>query len=313
MTVIPLAPPRARCPARADLTTSTRTAPPHSTGSARRASRCPPRGAPRTSPTARSMSALSTAKDYLVRSSLDPDVLTGRTRSAAVRDLLDPEQLDQFDQQPRPARPPTAATRATGWLVRFDPATRRSWPTPRSGSRARCRPPRPTRPTPRGHRRPHLRLRAAGTGPAAATHGGRRCSPSGASCTSASTATTCGAPGRAGRLPTSRPGRSPAPRTPASDCGRCWPAVGRSRTARPYEPRATDRVVRPLAPARRPSCRTLAASARAATRPAGRAGRAVRPVAGSSVGSRRSAFVRPRASDGPSPPALGAASVGPCS
>ncbi|MEI5103317.1 hypothetical protein RB200_38315 [Streptomyces sp. PmtG] len=65
------------------------------------------------------LSALSTAKDYLVESSLDPDVLTGRAvRSARV--LLDPAQLDQFD---RSFRHPAADGRhaPTGWLVRFDP------------------------------------------------------------------------------------------------------------------------------------------------------------------------------------------------
>ncbi|MFE6164951.1 hypothetical protein ACFQ7F_39255 [Streptomyces sp. NPDC056486] len=65
------------------------------------------------------MSALTTAKDYLVESSLDPDVLTGGTvRSARI--LLDPQQLDQFDES---FAHPTADGRhaPTGWLVRFDP------------------------------------------------------------------------------------------------------------------------------------------------------------------------------------------------
>ncbi|GAA1429638.1 hypothetical protein GCM10009601_45460 [Streptomyces thermospinosisporus] len=66
------------------------------------------------------VSALTTAKDYIVRSSLDPEVLTGRaTRS--VRVLLDPDQLDQFDRSiTRPAADGRHAL--TGWLVRFDPA-----------------------------------------------------------------------------------------------------------------------------------------------------------------------------------------------
>ncbi|WP_309061544.1 hypothetical protein [Streptomyces sp.] len=66
------------------------------------------------------MNALITAKDYIVRSSLDPEVLTGgETRS--VRVLLDPEQLDQFDQSF--ARPTADGRHApTGWLVRFDPS-----------------------------------------------------------------------------------------------------------------------------------------------------------------------------------------------
>lgn len=66
------------------------------------------------------MSALTTAKDYLVASSLDPKVLTGET-VRPVRILLDPDQLVQFD---RSVDQPAADGRhaATGWLVRFDPA-----------------------------------------------------------------------------------------------------------------------------------------------------------------------------------------------
>jgi hypothetical protein len=66
------------------------------------------------------VSALTTAKDYIVRSALDPDVLTGR-EVRAVRVLLDPDQLDQFDQSF--ARPTADGRHApTGWLVRFDPS-----------------------------------------------------------------------------------------------------------------------------------------------------------------------------------------------
>ncbi|MFE3560005.1 hypothetical protein ACFXKW_34880 [Streptomyces sp. NPDC059193] len=67
------------------------------------------------------VTALSIAKDYLVQSSLDPDVLAG-TASRPVRVLLDPDQLDQFD---RSITSPSGDGRhaATGWLVRFDPAT----------------------------------------------------------------------------------------------------------------------------------------------------------------------------------------------
>ncbi|MDH6623348.1 hypothetical protein M2271_001135 [Streptomyces sp. LBL] len=62
--------------------------------------------------------ALTTAKDYLVRSSLDPDVLTGE-QVRPVRVLLDTHQLDQFDQSF--AQPVADGRRApTGWLVRFD-------------------------------------------------------------------------------------------------------------------------------------------------------------------------------------------------
>jgi hypothetical protein len=64
------------------------------------------------------VTALSTAKDYLVESSLNPDVLSGRA-VGSVRLLLDPQQLDQFD---RSMDHPTADGRhaPTGWLIRFD-------------------------------------------------------------------------------------------------------------------------------------------------------------------------------------------------
>jgi hypothetical protein len=64
------------------------------------------------------VAALTTAKDYLVRSSLDPDVLNSQDVRAA-RVLLDGSQLDQFDQS---FEHPTADGRhqPTGWLVRFD-------------------------------------------------------------------------------------------------------------------------------------------------------------------------------------------------
>lgn len=64
--------------------------------------------------------ALTTVKDYLVASSLDPDVLTG----GAIRPvelLLDPAQMSQFDRSM--SRPDDDGQHAaTGWLVRFDPA-----------------------------------------------------------------------------------------------------------------------------------------------------------------------------------------------
>ncbi|MFE5773670.1 hypothetical protein ACFQ7O_35550 [Streptomyces sp. NPDC056485] len=67
------------------------------------------------------VTALSIAKDYLVQSSLDPDVLAGAA-TRPVRVLLDPDQLDQFD---RSMTSPSGDGRhaATGWLVRFDPGT----------------------------------------------------------------------------------------------------------------------------------------------------------------------------------------------
>lgn len=65
--------------------------------------------------------ALTTAKEYLVESSLDPDVLTGGA-VRPVRILVAPQQLDQFDES---FDHPVADGRhaATGWLVRFDPAS----------------------------------------------------------------------------------------------------------------------------------------------------------------------------------------------
>ncbi|MET9855991.1 hypothetical protein ABZY57_23975 [Streptomyces sp. NPDC006450] len=65
--------------------------------------------------------ALTIAKDYLVQSSLDPDVLSGEA-SRPVRVLLDPDQLTQFDQSML-APAGNGRHAATGWLVRFDPAT----------------------------------------------------------------------------------------------------------------------------------------------------------------------------------------------
>ncbi|MGW3492297.1 SCO2583 family membrane protein [Streptomyces sp. NPDC001020] len=66
------------------------------------------------------VAALTTAKEYLVESSLDPAVLTGGA-NRPVRLLLAPEQLAQFDQS---FAHPAADGRhtPTGWLVRFDPA-----------------------------------------------------------------------------------------------------------------------------------------------------------------------------------------------
>lgn len=66
------------------------------------------------------VAALTTAKDYIVRSSLYPEVITGR-QVRPVRVLLDTDQLDQFDQSfDHPAADGRHAP--TGWLVRFDPA-----------------------------------------------------------------------------------------------------------------------------------------------------------------------------------------------
>ncbi|NDK26249.1 hypothetical protein FSY75_17655 [Streptomyces sp. TR1341] len=66
------------------------------------------------------MTALTTAKDYIVRSALYPEVLTGHETSPA-RALVDSDQLAQFDQSfDRPAADGRHAP--TGWVVRLDPA-----------------------------------------------------------------------------------------------------------------------------------------------------------------------------------------------
>lgn len=66
------------------------------------------------------VAALTTAKDYLVASSLDPEVLTGQS-VRPVRLLLDPDQTAQFDRSvASPANDGLHA--ALGWLVRFDAA-----------------------------------------------------------------------------------------------------------------------------------------------------------------------------------------------
>ncbi|MGV9698441.1 SCO2583 family membrane protein [Streptomyces sp. NPDC003470] len=66
------------------------------------------------------LNALATAKNYVVASALDPEVLGGGgVRS--VRVLLDPDQLGQFDESfSHPAADGRYAP--TGWLVRFDPS-----------------------------------------------------------------------------------------------------------------------------------------------------------------------------------------------
>ncbi|MEU2717155.1 hypothetical protein [Streptomyces sp. NPDC007205] len=69
------------------------------------------------------VTALTTAKDYIVRSSLYPEVLTGRDVHP-VRSLIDADQLDQFDQS---FDHPSADGRhaPTGWLIRLDPSRAR--------------------------------------------------------------------------------------------------------------------------------------------------------------------------------------------
>ncbi|MFF7436876.1 hypothetical protein [Streptomyces sp. NPDC008122] len=65
------------------------------------------------------VTGLSIAKEYLVASGLEPDVLSGATVRPA-RLLLDPDQLEQFDRSVEsPADDGRHALAA--WLIRFDP------------------------------------------------------------------------------------------------------------------------------------------------------------------------------------------------
>ncbi|GAB2832637.1 SCO2583 family membrane protein [Streptomyces daliensis] len=66
------------------------------------------------------LAALTLAKEYVVESSLDPDVLTGgAVRSTRI--MLDPGQHEQFDQSLENPRS-DGRHEATGWMIRFDPA-----------------------------------------------------------------------------------------------------------------------------------------------------------------------------------------------
>lgn len=66
------------------------------------------------------MAALTIAKDYLVASSLEPDVLTGQTVRPA-RLLIDLDQQEQFDRSVESPKDDGQHAIAA-WLVRFDPA-----------------------------------------------------------------------------------------------------------------------------------------------------------------------------------------------
>lgn len=66
------------------------------------------------------MAGLAIAKDYLVESSLNPDVLSGQALRP-VEHLLDPDQTAQFERS-MDAPADDGQHAATGWLVRFDPA-----------------------------------------------------------------------------------------------------------------------------------------------------------------------------------------------
>ncbi|MFI8945309.1 hypothetical protein ACIGO6_02180 [Streptomyces sp. NPDC053750] len=119
MTVVPLAP-QGRVPGAADVALLYERSPAAHFRTA--AEGVPLPGARRTAHFSddQVMSALTTAKDYIVRSALDPGVLRGE-EVRSVRVLLDPDQLAQFDASfERPAADGRHAP--TGWLVRFDPA-----------------------------------------------------------------------------------------------------------------------------------------------------------------------------------------------
>ncbi|MCX4772650.1 MULTISPECIES: hypothetical protein [unclassified Streptomyces] len=66
------------------------------------------------------LTALTTVKNYLVASSLDPDVLGGNT-VRPVESLLDPDQMAQFERSMNEPYD-DGQHAASGWLVRFDPA-----------------------------------------------------------------------------------------------------------------------------------------------------------------------------------------------
>ncbi|WP_328913521.1 MULTISPECIES: SCO2583 family membrane protein [unclassified Streptomyces] len=81
-----------------------------------------PRGVQRVGGYAQSevMNALKTAREYLKDSSINPRTVTGGD-VGAVRSLIDPGQLEQFDSSlSNPAA--DGSHEATGWLVRFDPS-----------------------------------------------------------------------------------------------------------------------------------------------------------------------------------------------
>ena len=164
-----------------------------------------------------------------------PDVLTGGQHVRSVRVLLDP----------RPARPVRPEFRAPGrrraarahrlaGSLRPDAAP--SSPTRKIRVAGHAAGHRDRRGHPRGHRRPHLRLRAAAR-PAPDAHGPRPpCSPSGASCTSASTATTCACTRPSWSSPTSRPG----PLSCAEDSANHLRPLLAGQTAKAGGPAGTD-------------------------------------------------------------------------
>ncbi|NLU69104.1 hypothetical protein [Streptomyces sp. HNM0574] len=69
--------------------------------------------------TSQVLSALTLAKEYVVGSSVDPNVLKGGA-VRPVRVLVDPEQQEQFDRSMEAPRE-NGRQAATGWMIRFDP------------------------------------------------------------------------------------------------------------------------------------------------------------------------------------------------
>ncbi|WPR51065.1 hypothetical protein SJI45_08465 [Streptomyces sp. S399] len=117
MSLVPLVPPQAVRPTDPDRPFDATPAAQYATGAA--GINLPGAHATAHFDEAQVIAALSTAKEYLVHSSLSPEVLAGR-EERSVRLLVDPAQADQFDAAlRRPAADGLHA--ATGWLVRLDP------------------------------------------------------------------------------------------------------------------------------------------------------------------------------------------------
>ncbi|MEU3827126.1 hypothetical protein GT045_05290 [Streptomyces sp. SID486] len=122
MTVIPLAP-QGRVPGAADTDSLYRHSPAASYAVGAKGIPLPASRSTAHFSDSQVVAALTIVKDYLVRSSLYPEVLAGREASAA-RALVDSEQLAQFDQSfDHPAADGRHAP--TGWVVRIDPARAR--------------------------------------------------------------------------------------------------------------------------------------------------------------------------------------------
>ncbi|MER7836349.1 hypothetical protein ABTY98_10650 [Streptomyces sp. NPDC096040] len=118
MTVIPLAP-QGKVPGAADAEALFAHSPAAQYGVGAEGIPLPPARSTAHFSDSQVVTALTTAKDYIVRSALYPEVLDS-SEVRPPRVLLDPGQLDQFDQS---VDHPTADGRhaPTGWLIRFDP------------------------------------------------------------------------------------------------------------------------------------------------------------------------------------------------